>query len=208
MGCTRTPIAMPSYKGMPAAWRLCTARRVNMLPQTCTMALCSLDLSLISTPRTESCSPAPDTFSRSSLFAEDRTATRSALGKPAASASTTAAGTASFSTVARTACAAASTSEPPLRALSKAATAESKSEPFTTAFMTPKGIARPLGALKPSCCASFSSLPLEAALLPATWGLSAMDTASRTLLSAKLSSPSFGFTAVPEASFFDPLAWA
>ena len=30
---------------MPAAWRLCTARRVNMLPQTCTMALCSLDLS-------------------------------------------------------------------------------------------------------------------------------------------------------------------
>mmetsp|Transcript_65439 Transcript_65439/g.188533 ORF Transcript_65439/g.188533 Transcript_65439/m.188533 type:complete len:233 (+) Transcript_65439:695-1393(+) len=178
---------------MPAAWRLCTARKVNMLPQTWTMARSSAAASLGSTPNTESWRPAPETPSRSSLFAEERTATLSVpAGRPATRSSSTFFGTLHFSTASRAACArAAMPSLLASNAFCNFSTAASTSLPVTHLVMTPKGTAWPLGALKPAFSAMDSNLPDEAALEPAVWGESARSTTAMTSCASTLSLPSF-----------------
>mmetsp|Transcript_149690 Transcript_149690/g.480631 ORF Transcript_149690/g.480631 Transcript_149690/m.480631 type:complete len:224 (-) Transcript_149690:2195-2866(-) len=191
IGCTRTPIAMPLKSGMPAAWRLCTARSVNMLLQTCSTAFSSAAGSLQSTPSTESWRPAPETPSRSSLLAEERTATRSVpAGKPLMRSSTTSLGTLHFSTAALAASARdSSLSDLSSKAFCKAATASSTSFPDTALVMTPNGTAKPWGAMNPAALAIDSSFPEEAALDPAVWGESAKSITGITFVSFKLSSP-------------------
>mmetsp|Transcript_76485 Transcript_76485/g.206651 ORF Transcript_76485/g.206651 Transcript_76485/m.206651 type:complete len:454 (-) Transcript_76485:1110-2471(-) len=97
------------------------------------------------------------------------------------------------STASRTACAFCSTSAARLSsAFCSSFRAPSNLLPLTALFIVPKGIPRPFGATKPAALASFSSLPQDAALPPATWGLSAMATASSTSSASRLSAPSFG----------------
>mmetsp|Transcript_7301 Transcript_7301/g.20776 ORF Transcript_7301/g.20776 Transcript_7301/m.20776 type:complete len:249 (-) Transcript_7301:1510-2256(-) len=204
MGCTRTPMATPWKSGMPAAWRLCTARRVNMLLHTLSTARSSAALSFGSTPSTESWRPAPETPSRSSLFAEERTATRSVpSGSPASKSSRTFLGTLHFSTVARAASASfAMSAEPLSKASCSALTAASTPSPFTDVVMTPKGTACPFGALKPALSAMDSSFPEEAALEPAVCGESARSTTAMTSLASTFSCPSLAFLPSDFASVF------
>mmetsp|Transcript_43994 Transcript_43994/g.113721 ORF Transcript_43994/g.113721 Transcript_43994/m.113721 type:complete len:426 (+) Transcript_43994:349-1626(+) len=205
IGCTRTPIATPSKRGIPAAWRLWTARRVNILPQTCLMAVASAFLSVASTPSTESWRPAPETPSRSSLFAEERTATRSVpFGRAAAKSSTTFVGTVHASTAARAVFAHSSilAGLPPFSASVSAATALSTAAPETALRMTPKGTAKPVGAQKPHCFARLSSLPEEAALDPTVEAWSASFTTGSTLSPVRFISPTFFGVALASAEDF------
>mmetsp|Transcript_65319 Transcript_65319/g.199918 ORF Transcript_65319/g.199918 Transcript_65319/m.199918 type:complete len:251 (-) Transcript_65319:1492-2244(-) len=204
MGCTSTPMAMPLKRGMPAAWRLCTARKVNMLPHTCSTARSSSAASRGFTPRTESCRPAPETPSRSSLLADERTATRSVpLGSPSTSASRTAFGTlhcatASLADLAQSAMRSGVESSARWRAWTAASTAL----PCTAFAMTPKGTARPFGARNPAFEAIDSSFPEDAALEPAVCGESASDTAVITFCSATLIFPSLAAPLPPLALAF------
>mmetsp|Transcript_83772 Transcript_83772/g.241898 ORF Transcript_83772/g.241898 Transcript_83772/m.241898 type:complete len:390 (+) Transcript_83772:544-1713(+) len=194
MGCTRTPMAMPLNSGMPAACRLCTARSVNMLLQTLSTAASKALRSFGSTPKTESCKPAPETPSRSSLFAEERTAMRSVpAGSFATRSSRTFAGTLQASTASRVAWARSATlGECESRAVCSAATAASTAVPATERVMTPNGTAKPFGALKPAVSAMDSRRPEEAAFEPATCGEVANSTASMRPCASTLSCPSFG----------------
>mmetsp|Transcript_11200 Transcript_11200/g.33109 ORF Transcript_11200/g.33109 Transcript_11200/m.33109 type:complete len:220 (+) Transcript_11200:556-1215(+) len=190
---------------MPAALRLCTALSVNMLPHTCWMAFSMAFLSLASTPSTESWRPAPETPSRSSLLADERTATRSVpLGSFAIRSSTTFAGTAHASTALRATAAHSSifAGGPPFSASARAFTAWSTAAPVTALRITPKGTANPSGAEKPHFFAMDSSFPEEAALEPAVEA-SARPRMGTTASAARLIAPTcFGFEPPPPALAF------
>mmetsp|Transcript_19673 Transcript_19673/g.52222 ORF Transcript_19673/g.52222 Transcript_19673/m.52222 type:complete len:204 (-) Transcript_19673:1382-1993(-) len=171
-----------------------------------------LFLSLASTPSTESWRPAPETPSKSSLLAEERTATRSVpFGSFAIRSSTIFAGTAHASTAARAAAAHSSTFAglAPLSASARAFTAFSTPAPATALRITPKGTAKPSGAQKPHFFARDSSLPEEAALEPTVDAWSAAPTTASTPSALRLISPTFlGFAAPPSLAFAAPSARA
>mmetsp|Transcript_50986 Transcript_50986/g.157894 ORF Transcript_50986/g.157894 Transcript_50986/m.157894 type:complete len:207 (-) Transcript_50986:55-675(-) len=170
------------------------------------MACSMLLLSLASTPRTESWRPAPETPSRSSLLAEERTATRPVpSGIFAIKSSTTFAGTAHASTAARAAAAHSSifAGHALFNASARACTASSTAAPDTALRITPNGTAKPSGAWKPHVFARDSSFPEEAALEPAVEAWSASATVGSTPSASRLISPTFlGFATPPSALTF------
>mmetsp|Transcript_16737 Transcript_16737/g.29283 ORF Transcript_16737/g.29283 Transcript_16737/m.29283 type:complete len:338 (-) Transcript_16737:1742-2755(-) len=193
---TRTPIEIPLYKGMPALCRLCTALNVKRLPQTCRMDSSRSFWDRQFTPTTESCRPAPETSSRSSLFAEERTAMSVMLaGNTFATASKIFGSTLRPATAFRRSSAHPSTSSSLFSATSKALSAASKAEPCTAFDMTPKGMAQLTGVLKEHlpAAARASSCPAEDAFAPTTSGVALLASATaRTEVSLRFKPPSFG----------------
>mmetsp|Transcript_37524 Transcript_37524/g.86613 ORF Transcript_37524/g.86613 Transcript_37524/m.86613 type:complete len:380 (+) Transcript_37524:615-1754(+) len=166
------------------------------------MAFSTAPASATSTSNTESCKPAPETFSKSSLLAEDRIATRVFFGKAATTSLTTCGSICNFATLLRNSNAFSSTAFKSLldKAFSNASAMPSKDFPQTTLDIAPKGIAQLIGVRKrPSVAdsaANFCNRPAEAALAPTVLGkaLSAWSTA-KTAVSFRLICPTDAFGA-------------